>query len=81
MTNPTTADPHELTVERQLHPDDSETYVVTLGSKHAAVIALVAARAGLDPADWLLRVVGERLADKAATDSTAAPPDALEFLH
>ena len=64
---PTDPQPHNaLTIERALKPDGGEVYTIEVGTTHAAVITGAAALANLDPASWLLRVIGESISDAAS---------------
>ena len=67
---------HALVVERALKPDGGEIYTLDFCASHAAVLVAAAAMAGLDPGSWILRVLGERIADEAAraTPQQPAPP-------
>ena len=64
---------NQMTVERALKPDGSEVYTIELGATHAAALTVAAAAANMDPDRWLLRAIGERIADEAAAHGTKAP--------
>ena len=66
-STPAAPQPHNaLTIERALKADGSEAYTIELGSTNAAVLTGAAALANLDPSTWLLRVIGESIADAAS---------------
>ena len=66
MSKPHAVDHNQVTVERALGLDGSEVYTIELGSTHAAVITGAAALSNTSPTDWLLRAIGERIADEVA---------------
>ena len=77
---PTAPQPHNaLTIERALKPNGAEVYTIELGSTHAALITGAAAIANIEPTDWLLRAIGERIADEAgiATREMQPPPESV----
>ena len=66
MDTPQEDEPHKITVQRAVKPDGSETYTIELCPTLAAVIIGAANLANLDPGRWVLRSLGEAIAD--ATD-------------
>ena len=77
---PTDPLPHNgLTIERALKPNGAEVYTIEVGTTHAAVITGAAALANMSPTDWLLRAIGERIADEAgiATREMQPPPESV----
>ena len=63
-----------LVVERALKSDGGERYTLDFDPSHAALIVAAAATVGLDPVSWILRIVGNAIADQAGLDTQQPQP-------
>ena len=77
MSKPHAVEHNHVMVERALGPDGSEVYTIALGSTHASVITGAAALANIAPTTWLLRAIGERIADAVAGRRQQPDPESL----
>ena len=65
MANTPHDDAHAMMITRELTPD-GERYTLSLCPSHAAVLTNAAELAGLDPDQFVLRAIGNAIADEAA---------------
>ena len=73
MANTPHDEAHAIMITRELTPDGDERYILSLCPLHAAVLTNAAALAGLAPDLFVLRAIGEAIADAAARADSDRP--------